>query len=280
MSFKLIKGTFHVVGYRPDGDSLRFKADKKSNWNLLEGRAVKLNKKKNHAQLRFEAIDALETHYGGSNAQPQDLAREATDFLLKLLKIKNVVWSKKHYEVTSAIDGVPGYILSRKTEMWGRPIAFVFAGKTNRADGSDVDFQAPLLRQSTNYKLMLSGLVYPTYYKGLFPDLRDVLTDAHIRAYNADKGVWPWDWTNTGVPMRSKVAIEQEYVIMPKFFRRLIKYNNSGTTKGFKKWLSDKGGDPIVILPTGHSTNLDTIVEEKAGRVRLTEYPEDIMFMS
>lgn len=280
MPFKLIKGTFHVVGYRPDGDSLRFKAKKKSNWNLLEGRPVGLNKNKDHAQLRFEAIDAPETHYSGSKAQPQDLARAATDYLLSILKIKNVVWSKKHWSVTSADDGVPGYILSRKTERYARPVAFVFAGKTNRADGSDVDFRAPLLRQSANYKMMLSGLVYPTYYKGLFPDLRGVLTDAHILSYNADKGVWPWDWTNDGVPMRSKPAIEETYMIMPKLFRRLIKYNNSGTKKGFKKWLSDKGGDPILILPTGHSTNFDTIVEQKSGKVWLTEYPEDIMFMS
>lgn len=27
MPFFLIKGTFHVVGYQPDGDSIRFQAD-------------------------------------------------------------------------------------------------------------------------------------------------------------------------------------------------------------------------------------------------------------
>jgi len=279
MAFKLIKGTFHVAGYRPDGDSLRFKANLKSNWKLLEGRAVGLNKK-NHAQLRFEAIDAPETHYAGSKDQPQELARAATDYLLKLLKIKNVVWSKKHWSVVSADDGVPGYILSRKAEMYARPVAFVFAGNINRADGSDVRLEGPLLRRSANYKLMLSGLVYPTYYRGLFWDLRNVLTSAAMQAYNAGKGVWPYDWTNLGVPMRNKAAIEKTYMIMPKMFRRLIKYNNSGTVKGFKQWLSDRGGDPILVLRTGHLTNLDTIVEQKAGKVRLTEYPEDIVFMS
>ena len=66
MSFKVIKGTFHVVGYSPDGDSIRFKADKESNWDLLKGPKVKLNSKK-HAQLRIEAIDTLETHYKGEH---------------------------------------------------------------------------------------------------------------------------------------------------------------------------------------------------------------------
>ena len=279
MPFKLIKGAFHVVGYRPDGDSLRFKAKKKKNWELLEGRTVGLNKK-DHAQLRIEAIDAPETHYSLSKAQPKDLARASRDRLLDLLNIKNVVWSASHYKVVSADDGVPGYILSRKAEMYARPVAFAFEGRTKLRDGSDVFLDGTLLRKSANYKMMLAGLVYPTYYKGLFWDLRNILTAAAIQAYNSNRGVWPWDWTNIGVPMRDQAAIEEEYMIMPKMFRRLIKYNNSGTTMGFKDWLADKGGDPILVLRTGQLTNFDTIVEEKSGKVRLTEYPEDIVFMS
>jgi hypothetical protein len=38
MSFRVIKGTFHVVGYSPDGDSIRFKAVNEANWALLEAR--------------------------------------------------------------------------------------------------------------------------------------------------------------------------------------------------------------------------------------------------
>lgn len=60
MTFQAIKGTFHVVGYSPDGDSIRFKADNPGRWQDLAGR-VKLNTK-GHAQLRIEAIDTLETH--------------------------------------------------------------------------------------------------------------------------------------------------------------------------------------------------------------------------
>src|SRR4051812_20502799 len=61
MPFIVIKGTFHVVGKSPDGDSVGFKADDSANWSKLTG-TVKLNSQ-GIAQLRFEAIDALETHY-------------------------------------------------------------------------------------------------------------------------------------------------------------------------------------------------------------------------
>ena len=36
MPFVVIKGTFHVVGYSPDGDSVRFMADDKGLWSKLK----------------------------------------------------------------------------------------------------------------------------------------------------------------------------------------------------------------------------------------------------
>ena len=51
MPFHIIRGTFHVKGYSPDGDSIRFKADNKSHWGLLSGPPAKLNGH-DHAQLR------------------------------------------------------------------------------------------------------------------------------------------------------------------------------------------------------------------------------------
>lgn len=35
MSFILIKGTFHILGKEPDGDSVRFKANNKAHWKKL-----------------------------------------------------------------------------------------------------------------------------------------------------------------------------------------------------------------------------------------------------
>ena len=41
MPFNLIKGTFHVVGYSPDGDSIRFRAEDLQNWDCLTARRWK-----------------------------------------------------------------------------------------------------------------------------------------------------------------------------------------------------------------------------------------------
>src|SRR5687768_14135031 len=62
MPFTLIKGTFHVVGRSPDGDSVGFRAADPAHWALLDGPPPRLNSL-GITQLRFEAIDALETHF-------------------------------------------------------------------------------------------------------------------------------------------------------------------------------------------------------------------------
>ena len=61
MPFLLIRGTFHVVGKSPDGDTLGFSANKKSNWKKLDGRQPKFNMKGkgNITNLRFEASDTF-----------------------------------------------------------------------------------------------------------------------------------------------------------------------------------------------------------------------------
>ena len=279
MSLTLIKGTFHATGYSPDGDTIRFKATRFADWGLLSGRAVKVNKApKRHASIRFEAIDALETHYKGSH-QPKSLADAATDYMLRHVGITNVQWGTNHGRVIASSDGTPGFILARTTEMYGRPVAFVFAGSYPRPSGSQVFLTPALLRRSLNYRLVRAGLAYPTYYTGLFHDLRNTITTAAIQAYYADRGVWPYDWTNEGVRIRRQDDIADYYPVMPKLFRRLTAFNKSGVTTSFKAWLSTKS-DPIHILSTGHFTNFDTVVHEANGRVRLTVYPEDLVFLS
>ena len=74
MRFVSIRGTFHVVGYSPDGDSIRFWAHNNDQWKKVDGPKVKRNGR-GHAQLRFEAIDTLETHYKGEH-QPIEYAKK------------------------------------------------------------------------------------------------------------------------------------------------------------------------------------------------------------
>src|SRR5215813_15171280 len=95
MPLYLIRGQYRIVHSEPDGDSVHFFPDDAEaftklhiNAHLGAGGA---------AQLRLDAIDALETHYtppahGASTMhQPLDLAHAAGAKLLDLLGFTNVV---------------------------------------------------------------------------------------------------------------------------------------------------------------------------------------------
>jgi endonuclease YncB( thermonuclease family) len=276
MPFHIIKGTFHVVGYSPDGDSIRFQADNNNHWDLLTGPPVTLNGR-GHAQLRLEAIDTLETHFGNTH-QPLGLATKALDFLLMSLNITGAQWDVLRTRITAANDGTRGYIITRAVEQNGRPVAFVFAGATPKADGKSVFLDVPLLRKSVNYKSIEAGLAYPTYYQGLFSDLRQALTDATATARAAKREIWAVDRTNAGFEVRNLASIIEQHVILPKLFRRLAEYlEGGGSVRGFKAFLARKR-ERVTIISTAHFTHFDTVVEVRGRVVRLTEPPENLVF--
>ena len=78
MAMFLIAGSFRITGAQPDGDSIRFTPDDPAKWDLITGpNRVKRNAS-GSAQLRLDAIDALETHYGTPRThQPLELAHAA-----------------------------------------------------------------------------------------------------------------------------------------------------------------------------------------------------------
>lgn len=197
-----------------------------------------------------------------------------------LLGIEDVKFSSTGATVTSAKDGTRGYILSRTTEHNGRPVCFVFAGDSPKADGTSVTLKPKELEAAVNYQLAADGLAYPTYYTGLFFDLRRKITRAVIAARKAGKGLWPQDKTTTGVDASSVAAIEDREIMLPKLFRRLVAFMGSGgSVAGFKQYLTSHP-DPVTFLPNGHFTNLDTFVEVQSDTVRLTVNPEQLVFRS
>ena len=276
MPFTVIKGTYHIQGYEPDGDSVRFGADNGANWNKLLGR-VDVNAR-GHAQLRLEAIDTLETHFSGQH-QPLDLAVKALDFLLHTLNITGAQFDPLMLNVVRANDGTPGYILAREAEENGRPVAFAFAGAPPKPDGSSVFFDTTWLKDSLNYKSVLEGLAYPTYYQGLFHDLRNELTTAAALARGASRNIWAEDVTNAGFAVPDLQSITDTHVILPKLFRRLVEFlrGGGGVTPQFKIFLAGKR-EPITILSTAHFTHFDTIVEVQGNTVTVTEPPENVVF--
>jgi endonuclease YncB( thermonuclease family) len=284
MAFHLIKGTFHVKGYRPDGDSIRFKADNPANWDLLGPGLLAINSKK-HVQLRLEGIDTLETHFstaGGEVHQPHDLADAATDFLLQELNITGVVRSGGDGTITQANDGTPGYILSRqKDSKAGRPVSFVFAGAPPAADGSSFTLKSDRLKESLNYRSVVAGHAYPTYYQGLFSDLRNTLTEATAQARSSSLGLYPRDKTTTGVAVNTLADITETHPILPKLFRRLAEFAAGDDTpdlSGFKAWLAGRDPNPVLILSTGHFTHFDNLIDVQGQTVRLIQPPENLVF--
>lgn len=276
MGFFVIKGTFHVTNYSPDGDSIRFRADNAANWQLLSGPRVTLNGN-GHAQLRLEAIDTLETHYKNTR-QPIRLARAALEFLLNELNITEVVWNEARTRILSANDGTRGYIITREVEKNHRPISFAFAGEAAEDDGANIEFYADRLAESVNFKSVEAGMAYPTYYKGLFPDLRLALTQAAAEARTAVRGVWAEDRTNTGFAVPDLDAVENDHVILPKLFRRIAEHlEGGGDMSNFLDYLIALD-EEITILSTAHFTHFDTVIEVNGDVVRMTEPPENLVF--
>lgn len=283
MPFKVIKGKYHVVNYSPDGDSIRFEPDNAAFIRALAGSRPKLNAR-NHAQLRIEAIDTLETHYtppsgGGTYHQPLALAHQAAERLLSFVGITNVVWDAGHKTVIQANDGIPGYILARTVEKNGRPVAFVYTGDAPEADGTDIMLRPDRIQASYNYIALEEGLAYPTYYESLFFDLRTELNNAVQRARQHQLGIYGTDRTNDGFDA-TLIGITQDFPILPKLFRRLTEYIvNYGSAVGFKEKLA-QSRERVLDLVTSNFTHFDSFIEQEEGseQLRLTRLPEQLIF--
>lgn len=286
MAFKLIKGTFHVTNFSPDGDSVRFQPKNKELIIGLENgfRAKSEFNAGGQIQLRFEAIDALETHVnapGGEVQQPSALADKATDACLAFLHIENVVWNANRKKVTSASDGTAGYILSRSVEKNGRPVSFVFHGETEEDDGADTFLDVERLRRSYNWSALSSGLAYPTYYKGLFSDLREELTTVVKLARQQNLGVHAVDGGNGGFDATSIEVITDETPILPKLFRRLVVFmRRTGSAVDFKKAMTMAAEPVLDLREPPNFTHFDTFIEQTPGstRIKLTRFPEELVF--
>ncbi|AGY57083.1 thermonuclease family protein [Gloeobacter kilaueensis] len=284
MPLFLIKGEYRIVGARPDGDSIKFYPDNPDLWDKL-GR-VKRNRS-GGAQLRLDAIDALETHYrppvsrGGEERQPLQYAEAASDALLKSLGFTEFSRSSDETIASATPESVRGYILSRFADKYGRAVAFAFAGESDEQDGDGVFLDTNLLGESANYQLLAAGLVYPTFYSKLYADLRRELTQAAQAARNDGLGLWPSDRTNSGFSLDSLATITDEVVILPKLFRRLVEYielnNGEPGLEGFKSFLEAQA-DEVTVLPEGRFTHFDSLITVSGQQLQLDEPPENLVF--
>lgn len=345
MTYILIKGYFYVVGYSPDGDSIKFKAKSKARWNKIntehrEKFEENLAADNGIITLRLQGIDALETHYTppplpkpkdlkqkkpatskkpdpGGHKQPEALGKLATDEFMHLLGIHKAEWKsfgkntwvnrvyieKRGKEVVieeKYQDKIPGYIVTNDVEKNGRPLAWVFPGSTRKRDGTQMttDELAARLEQSANYQLSRKGLVYPYFFMTLAGKLRDKLAEAAQQAQAEAVNLWQRDQTVEGVNITTLRRITDDHEIYPYLFRRIIKhwyrvkmerywdagrkgaaYKESGQSVNLKGFF-DSGNPYIFVISDQDFVRLDSVVEIKRNRLRMTKYPFDIVFLS
>ncbi|MFF4492247.1 thermonuclease family protein [Streptomyces sp. NPDC001544] len=283
MPMLLIQGSFQVLHAQPDGDSLHFTPNDPTEWDLLHGTHRVQHNHLGTNQLRLDAIDALETHYGTAPRvhQPLEFAHAASAELLKWLGFKKVQRDQDETVTAATPDQVPGYILTRGADLHGRCVALVGKGRSPKPSASWVNVDVPLLRKTANHHLLATGLAYPTYYRNLFPDLRGELTAVVHQAQKDKKGLWPQDVTTKGAKITGMTSVTDQVVVLPKLFRRLVDYLRLGDSSltGFPAFLAQKK-DRFFILSTGHSTTgLDAVVKITNGHtIRMTHPAEDLVF--
>jgi hypothetical protein len=299
MPFTLIEGTFHLTnrtatgaqtGFEPDGDSIQFKPN---NPALLD-RLTRLQLRYRltaigSVQLRIEGIDALELHYkpthgGPYSHQPRPLADEARDFLTGFLSLNPVIYAPpKNVRVQPPAphDGTPGFILSRSLEVHGRPVSFVFAGKSPAPDGTLIDLTVPVVKKSYNYQAVLKGYAYPLFYDTLFGDLRESLAGAAGTARSKKRGVWQVDRSTKGLSVTDQAGLEANGFVFPKLYRRLTDFlaETTGNLADFEAWLKSKS-EQVLDLERMNFTHFDNLVSVKGKTIKLTRTPEHLVFVS
>jgi endonuclease YncB( thermonuclease family) len=157
-----IHGEIVIIGYEPDGDSVRFIADNAAHYDSLKrSDRIRPSQRDRSVQLRFEGVDAPELHYG-DDAQPLgDVARDA---LLDWIGFTSIRYEPD--QPTRIIAAEPtrirAAILAQAVEVNGRPVAYVLlaSGGTLPADGAWVNVDQALLDQTLNLHLLSTGQAY------------------------------------------------------------------------------------------------------------------------
>lgn len=261
-----------------------------ADWKLVPGGAQILPKADGRVSIRLEAVDALETHYGEKNHvehQPRGLAHAAADELLKYLGFDTVLRDDDETVATTP-DSVPGWILTRGADAYGRVVAFAGKGTPPVYSGYWTGIDEDLLKRTANYRLLLQGLAYPTFYSGLPGYLRELLTEASEKARASGKGVWPVDKTLDGAAVASMASITDDktgVVILPKLFRRLKDYIDftgvpNPSMACFRAFLAGAANDEYRLLPDTETLfkGLHHIVEVTDGTVRMTRPAREVVF--
>ena len=273
--YKVIAGTFHIKGFQPDGDSIRFQATNQANWDFFTWKkaADKTEKKK---QLRVEAIDALETHYEGYH-QPRAFALAALEALLEMLRIDTVIYSLSLTQVVDANDGKAGFIASATVDPFGRPVSYVFPKNAKLTDGAVMDSSELPIDDSLNFQLAREGLVYPTFYTTTDRVFAEKIRAVVARARTTKRGIWSIDRTSDFTLLDIR-TLQEDNLIMPKLFRRLVGfYERYAEFEKLEEYMK-KQRDNLVLWDGTKKKSLADLMTFEGRRLRMNTPVEDILF--
>jgi hypothetical protein len=290
--YTLIKGQYSIhnplhprQGPQPDGDTVTFIPD---SLDLVRGlrrfSGTAPDIRNGHINVRYEAIDALETHFVGAH-QDIAFANAARDRNLAHLGFTNVRFFPDLPNVVQSVDQnpLPGYVIANGIEANGRLLGLVFRGTTRRTDGERVFVDNTILDRSVNAQLVVDGLVYVEPYDSmpisLVHHLRTRVTTAR---QGATDGLWPReDVTTAKAASIQNLADAQMLVMWPKLFRRLASYFHEGHVglNQFDTWIRD---DPIrrddsLRLPDGEKGNMHDTYLIDGDTLQLEFRPEDLL---
>ncbi len=291
-------------------------------------------------QLRLQGIDALETHYGpsmlpppkelrhrsspkadkpspGNYRQPDIYGDLATKKLLSYLNIKDINWGSafgrkwiKKIEVVNGndkatykekgTDQLEGYIVVNDVDRKGRPISWVFPGKTTQKDGVKFDNQdlLDIIKESVNYKLVANGLAYPYFYMTLSAVLRQPLIYGVLNAQRQKMNLWSEDETIQGINIQHFSQLTSEVIIFPYLFRRIVKHQYRRQMEGYWNALQKNSPfkpDPenlfldsffedtnpyLLLVEERDFVRLNEVVRIDNQQLQLTTHPGNIVFLS
>ncbi len=285
--FLLIRGAFVIIGKSPDGDSLRFIPDNRELLRRL-GNSYRIKPSKDGSvQLRFEAIDAPELHFGNA---VQPLGAEARDALLKLIGFKGVQFKGTTETVASSQpERLRGAIVSQAAEVNGRPISYVLleadAGK--QADGTRVKLDAGLLRRTLNDAMLRNGMAYYTVYSSTPAVQREYFRSVAAEAQRKRLGVWKLDAT-AGFKLESQESVGVNgQLVLPKLFRRCTSYFQDVAKRRFSgslvEWLIASQGsnrpEDDEVQTGAKIQNLSSLIEVRGNTVSLKADTLEMVFV-
>jgi hypothetical protein len=290
--YTLIIGQFSIhnaqkprQGPQPDDDTVRFlpnSIDLIRKLPRFSGRPPDITN--GHINVRYEGIDALETHFQG-NHQDLTFATAARDRNLELLGFTGITFFPDLPNVVQSVDRdpIPGYVIANGIESNGRLLGLPYPGAaTIGSDGQKIFVDAPMLAQSINAKLVEAGLAFVEVYDTMPISLVQVLRSIITAARGAGTGMWPSEAVNTesssDVP---DVSALERLVMWPKLFRRLATYfreGHNGLAK-FDTWIRDDKvtRDDSLRLPDGEAGNMHDTYTITGNRLELNFRPEDLL---